>query len=63
MSADLEKAVAQEEHHAGRFRTSELAIHGEAERVSVEPVTAREVRGVQENPAAEHLRVFILPRD
>jgi AcrR family transcriptional regulator len=54
-AADLQKAVAQEEHQSGRVGVTELAVDGETERVSVEPLAASGVCGAQKDAAAENL--------
>jgi len=61
VAADLEQAVADVEHHARCVRVAELPIDGEAERVAIEPLTAKQVSGLQNDPAAENVHAPILP--
>lgn len=54
-SADLEQAVAEEEHQPGGVRVAELPVDGQAQHVPVEPLAAGRVGGAEQDAAAEDL--------
>lgn len=61
-ATDLEQAVTQEAHDAGRVIAAELPVDRQAERVSIEPVTPVELGRTQQDAAAEPSMPLIIHR-
>ena len=56
---DLEESRAEEEHHAGIIRGTELPVDGQAQDVAVEAAAAVQVAGAQQDPAAQNVHATI----
>ena len=56
---DLEQPLAEEEHHPGIVRRTELPVDGQAQQVAVEAAAAVQVAGPQQDPAAQNVHATI----
>src|SRR5262249_28797995 len=57
---DLEKPVAEEEHHPAIRRRAEFPVDREAQYVAIEALAAGQVGRAQQDPAAQYLHATIM---
>jgi len=56
---DLEQSRAEEEHHTGILRGTELPVDGQAKYIAIEAAAAVQVAGPQQDPAAQNVHATI----
>src|SRR5215471_15011474 len=57
---DLEKPVAEEEHHPGIRRRAEFPVDRQAQYVAIEALAAGQIGRAQQDPAAQYLHATIM---